>query len=82
MFSANVLCGPNQIPWDGKLNYDYQLWIDSDIVFNTEKFWQLCDLALPADSVDEEGNEIEGKDHPISAGWYSTEMDRLHLLHC
>ena len=29
---ANVLRGPKQIPWDGKLKYDYQLWIDSDIV--------------------------------------------------
>ena len=38
---ANVLRGPDQIPWDGKLKYDYQLWIDSDIVFNSEKFWQL-----------------------------------------
>ena len=43
---ANVLRGPDQIPWDGKLEYDYQLWIDSDIVFNTEKFWQLCDMTL------------------------------------
>ena len=41
VLGANVLRGPNQIPWDGKLNYDYQLWIDSDIVFNSEKFWQL-----------------------------------------
>jgi hypothetical protein len=39
------LRGPKQIPWDGKLEYDYQLWIDSDIVFTTEKFWQLCDMA-------------------------------------
>ena len=38
---ANVLRGPDQIPWDGKLQYDYQLWIDSDIVFNTPKFLQL-----------------------------------------
>ena len=38
---ANVLRGPDQKPWDGKLNYDYQLWIDSDIVFNTQKFWQI-----------------------------------------
>ena len=38
---ANVLRGPDQIPWDGRLKYDYQLWIDSDIVFNTEKFLQL-----------------------------------------
>ena len=32
---ANVLRGPVQITWDGKLKYDYQLWIDSDIVFDT-----------------------------------------------
>ena len=38
---ANVLRGPDQIPWDGRLKYDYQLWIDSDIVFNTEKLLQL-----------------------------------------
>ncbi|BCU93712.1 MAG: hypothetical protein CM15mV2_3520 [uncultured marine virus] len=33
--------GPDQIPWDGKLKYDYQLWIDSDIVFKTEQLLQL-----------------------------------------
>lgn len=59
---ANVLRGPDQLPWDGKLPYDYQLWIDSDIVFNTEKFWQLCDLAFPDEAVmygeDEEGNKV------------------------
>ena len=48
---ANVLRGPDQLPWDGKLEYDYQLWIDSDIVFNSDKFWQLCDLAVPEDVV-------------------------------
>ena len=32
---ANVLRGPDQLPWNGKLEYDWQLWIDSDIVFNT-----------------------------------------------
>jgi hypothetical protein len=60
---ANVLRGPDQIPWDGKLEYDYQLWIDSDIVFTSEKFWQLCDLAINA----------EGEEKEIVAGWYSTE---------
>jgi len=38
---ANVLRGPDQLPWDGKLQYDYQLWIDSDIVFNLENFYRL-----------------------------------------
>ena len=63
---ANVLRGPDQIPWDGKLQYDYQLWIDSDIVFDTNKFWQLCDVALTED----------GTEREIVAGWYSTEDGR------
>ena len=41
VLGANVLRGPKQIPWDGKLEYDYQLWIDSDIVFDVEKFYRL-----------------------------------------
>jgi len=73
---ANVLRGPNQIPWDGKLQYDWQLWIDSDIIFNTEKFWQLCDVAFPAEALDEEGEIIQENMRPISAGWYSTEDGR------
>ena len=68
VLGANVLRGPKQIPWDGKLNYDYQLWIDSDIVFNTEKFWQLCDMALS--EPDEEGNV---KEREVVGGWYATE---------
>ena len=31
---ANVLRGPKQIPWDGKLEYDWQLWIYNDNVFD------------------------------------------------
>ena len=86
VLGANVLRGPNQKPWDGKLEYDYQLWIDSDIVFDTAKFWQLCDLAFPADAVvkeevkDEEGKVTEvkttideTKKNGIVAGWYATE---------
>ena len=70
---ANVLRGPDQIPWDGKLNYDYQLWIDSDIVFDTNKFWQLCDLAVPAEAVKEDGSVDDDKCKGITAGWYATE---------
>ena len=71
---ANVLRGPDQIPWDGKLEYDYQLWIDSDIVFNTEKFWQLLDLALPAEACTEEAvmekvkNEETGEEEERQVG--------------
>jgi hypothetical protein len=85
---ANVLRGPDQIPWDGRLKYDYQLWIDSDIVFNTEKFWQLCDLAFPEEALVEETVELddgttqtgyvvdETKERGIVAGWYCTEDGR------
>jgi hypothetical protein len=41
VLGANVLAGPDQVPWQGKLNYDYQLWIDSDIVFSTDAFWAI-----------------------------------------
>lgn len=64
VLGANVLRGPKQIPWDGKLEYDYQLWIDNDIVFDTNKFWQLMDLAM--------GND-EKPEKEIVAGWYATE---------
>ena len=73
VLGANVLRGPKQVPWDGKLTYDYQLWIDSDIVFDTQKFWQLCDLAVAADTVDAEGNTVKGEEKGIVAGWYATE---------
>ena len=82
---ANVLRGPDQIPWDGKLDYDYQLWIDSDIVFNTEKFWQLLDLALPAEAVTEEPltemrkNEETGEEEEVQTGirqFIDTEKER------
>ena len=53
VLGANVLRGSKQVPWDGKLKYDYQLWIDSDIVFDTTKFWQLCDLALSEDGTEQ-----------------------------
>ena len=82
---ANVLRGPDQMPWDGKLDYDYQLWIDSDIVFNTEKFWQLLDLALPAEAVTEEPltemvkNEETGEEEEVQTGirqFIDTEKER------
>ena len=54
VLGANVLRGPDQIPWDGKLKYDYQLWIDSDIVFNSEKFYQLILMSIPEEAISKE----------------------------
>jgi hypothetical protein len=59
VLGANVTQGPWQDPWQGKLDYDWQLWIDNDIVFNTEKFWQLCDLAVKDEPYEKEFDKEE-----------------------
>ena len=71
---ANVLRGPDQLPWDGKLEYDWQLWIDSDIVFDTAKFYQLILNSIPEDAVTKEpvyekGSLQDGKDVQKLAGY-------------
>jgi len=38
---ADVTRGKNQKPFNGKLNYDYIMWIDSDIIFTPEHFIKL-----------------------------------------
>ena len=38
---ADVRRGPYQKPYDGKIDYDYLLWIDSDIMFRAEHFDKL-----------------------------------------
>lgn len=38
---ADVTRGENQKPFDGKLDYDYLMWIDSDIIFNPNQFMKL-----------------------------------------
>ena len=72
---ANVLRGPDQLPWDGKLEYDWQLWIDRDIVFDTAKFYQLILNSIPAEAItrqevsetvkDEKGVELKDKDGKV-----------------
>ena len=38
---ADLTRGPNQNPWNGKLDYDFIMWIDSDQVFKVEDFINL-----------------------------------------
>lgn len=43
---ANILgadnrAGKHQIPWQGKVNYDYMMWIDTDIVFEVDQIVSL-----------------------------------------
>lgn len=41
---ASVLNGEHQVPFGGKLEYDYLMWIDSDIRFNVKDFFALLDM--------------------------------------
>jgi GT2 family glycosyltransferase len=38
---ASVLRGKKQIPFNGEIDYDYIMWIDSDQVFNPDDFFKL-----------------------------------------
>ena len=38
---ADVMRGENQKPFDGKIDYDYILWIDSDTIFNPQQLEKL-----------------------------------------
>jgi GT2 family glycosyltransferase len=46
---GDILFGENQKPFNGQLDYDYIMWIDSDILFNPEQFQKL--LAADKDIV-------------------------------
>lgn len=53
---ASVQRGPKQKPFDGKIDYDVLVWIDSDIVFGPQQVMDLIDGAL--------------NDHPVVSGIY------------
>ena len=38
---ADALRGVKQLPFDGQLDYDYIMWIDSDMVFDPKQFLEL-----------------------------------------
>ena len=40
---ASIERGVDQKPFDGKVDYDYLMWIDSDMVFKPEDFLKLID---------------------------------------
>jgi hypothetical protein len=40
---GDVLAGPNQKPFQGKVDYDVIIWIDSDVIFSPENVFKLLD---------------------------------------
>lgn len=43
---GNYLEGINQKPFQGKLDYDYIMWIDSDIIFTPNQFFKLIIIKI------------------------------------
>lgn len=43
---GNVMLGENQVPFNGQVDYDYIMWIDSDIIFTVDQFQRLLDREL------------------------------------
>ena len=43
VLGASLDRGVDQKPFDGKVDYDYIMWIDSDMVFQPEQFFKLID---------------------------------------
>ena len=44
VLAPNVKRGKYQKPFDGKLHYDYMMWIDSDMVFTPDDFVKLLNM--------------------------------------
>lgn len=49
---GNNLAGKNQKPWQGTIDYDYVMWIDSDIVWHSEQIMRLIAIAEQHKQVD------------------------------
>lgn len=43
---GDITRGRNQKPFNGRIDYDYLMWIDSDITFSNEQFQALLDHKL------------------------------------
>ena len=54
---ANVLSGPDQVPFQGRINYDVIVWLDSDMVFNSNLIVDLIETCL--------------KQYPVVSGIYA-----------
>ena len=66
-FGGDVLAGPDQKPFQGKLEYDYIMCIDSDIIFDAEQFFEL--LKSPYDVTSGLYMMHDNKHFPVVKEW-------------
>jgi hypothetical protein len=60
---GNVLSGPDQVPFNGDLDYDVIMWLDSDMVFNSSMVNYLIEACIYKYPVVSGTYALEGGDH-------------------
>ena len=83
---ANVLSGPDQKPFQGNIDYDVIIWLDSDMVFNTEMIIELIESCLTQYPVVSGIYAMDGgRDMCCAIDWdidYFTKNGSFKLLSC
>jgi len=69
---ADYMAGPSQKPFQGKIDYDYIMWIDSDIVFQPDDFFNL--LALEKDIASGLYIMADNTHYPVVETWDQKEF--------
>lgn len=71
LMQGTILRPTIQAPFDGKIEYDYLMWIDSDMVFTPENLKKLIDVA--------ESKKYK-KDYVFSGVYYQTIVDNTTII--
>jgi len=78
---GSVLKGSDQSPFGGQQNYDYIMWIDSDVVFRSEQFYHL--LNQDKDIISGYYMTENNKNFPVVEDWdqeYFRKNGKFHFL--
>lgn len=75
---ADVLAGPDQVPFQGKLEYDVMLWLDSDMVFTFEQVDALLQACVESHPVCSGIYRMEGGTHLCAVREWNLDYYREH----
>jgi hypothetical protein len=64
---GDVMKGEHQVPFDGRISYDYIMWIDSDMVFSIDNFKSL--LSMNTDIASGMYKMNDGKHYATVKNW-------------
>ena len=77
---GNILLGVNQVPFQGFVEYDYIMWIDSDVVFSPSDFFTLLDMKKEVSSGlyrMKDGKCFATKEYTIPDNYYLDDLGDL-----